>query len=102
MLSKFFPIALPWLSLFAFGASSAVRHPATDARAGGILDEIAKRRESRVFPIAPARMIHEPQRFSRSRGGNRPTRSPASPIPFATGPNAPVSYTGFLGLLDNF
>jgi uncharacterized protein (TIGR03437 family) len=88
-------------SVCAVAASAAVRHGAADGRATATLDEIAKRRDSRVPPIAPPRDIHEPESVPRTRRGGR-AQSRAFPTPRVTTANAPVSYTGFLGLLDNF
>ncbi len=102
MFRKLPGLAVPWLCLLTFAATAAVRRPTTDAHAIGTLDEIAKRRESRVPPIAPPRLIHEPGRIPRTRG-ERPAVQPrtAAAAPTATA-NSPVSYAGFLGLLDNF
>jgi uncharacterized protein (TIGR03437 family) len=92
---------MPFLCLLVFAADAAVRHPA-DGRATATLDEIAKRRESRVPPIAPPRMIHEPERVPHNRASSSTRQPRASTAPLLTTANAPVSYTGFLGLLDNF
>lgn len=101
MFPKLPRILAPFLCLMAFAAIGAVRHPA-DGRATATLDEIAKRRDSRVPPIAPPRIIHEPEHVPHIRGGSSTTQPRASASPPATTANAPVSYTGFLGLLDNF
>jgi hypothetical protein len=87
--------------LCAVAAAASVRRPHADFRATATLDEVAKRRENRVPPIAPPRNIHGPKSVPRTRrSAPRPQRTP---VPLAiTTANAPVSYTGFLGLFANF
>ncbi len=83
-------------------AAPGARHPKADARASAMLDEVAKRRESRVPAIAEPREIHEPERISRTRRYGARSLARELTAPRATTANSPVSYTGFLGLLDNF
>jgi hypothetical protein len=89
------------VSVCAIAASAAVRHSAADTRATATLDEIARRRDSRVPPIAAPRDIHEPESVPRTRPGVR-SQSRTFDAPRAATANSPISYTGFLGLLDNF
>ena len=96
-----FPRLCAFLLCLSVYAGAAVRRPSVDVRATAILDEIAKRRESRVPPIAAIRSIHEPQRVLPIRDGAEENPRSAS-LPRATAATAPANYTGFLGLLDNF
>jgi uncharacterized protein (TIGR03437 family) len=100
-MGPFLPRRIAIFLCVAVCATAAVRRPAVDQRATATLDDIAKRRESRVPPIAPPRSIHEPQRVLPKRQDAAGVER-ASSLPRATTANAPVNYSGFLGLIDNF
>ncbi|MCU1235878.1 MAG: hypothetical protein JWP63_3845, partial [Candidatus Solibacter sp.] len=99
------PIPLLAIVLLAIPAFAQVRHDAA-ARASASLSEIARLPQSRVAGDTRQREVYEPERAVRRRNSSR-TAAPAVPrvdtVPTAPAAAAtPLSFSGFLGLADNF